>query len=315
MPELLATSTPIPAKGYITSDQAKAELDKLDLPCDWPLIKKASGDHITAGDLQPCVLCDGDGSLTFRVLDNHTGEHLNDNVLECPACRGEGDLPTLRSMRRLHQVRGGNEASAKVQLVNARRDIEVVEYIARNKALPPGFAERGGSVIIQDNTVDPPRRVDLATNPEEAKRALDEMHTEIKGLEEDLRQLAMGQRALAELQLHVQNAKALRNWFEARAQETEQWLASQGPQAPPPPSTAETHKCNCGKAGYAEDDNGTWWCKRHAHAKGLLERPKDEPEIVLCDWCEQRPSRREHDGYHYCGPCASDADLPQEAAA
>jgi hypothetical protein len=39
--------------------------------------------------------------------------------------------------------------------------------------------------------------------------------------------------------------------------------------------------CHCGKSGYHQLEDGTWLCKRHAHAAGLLERPKaDEPEPV-----------------------------------
>jgi hypothetical protein len=39
------------------------------------------------------------------------------------------------------------------------------------------------------------------------------------------------------------------------------------------------HHCECGKVAAAQDEDGKWYCKKHAYPLGLLDRPKwDEPD-------------------------------------
>lgn len=71
---------------------------------------------------------------------------------------------------------------------------------------------------------------------------------------------------------------------EARARRKEAERAERAEPEAPPPAPVETPTCSepgCGRDAYATDEDGAPWCKRHAHARGLLQRdvvPESDPE-------------------------------------
>jgi hypothetical protein len=134
--------------------------------------------------------------------------------------------------------------------------------------------------------------------------------TELASLREDEAMNAAATGYVDQVLLLVKKARATRQWID------ELDAAMDAPPAPPQPvvAPATIPSCaDCGKAGYAQDDAGTWWCKRHAHERGLLQPPVVKDDAPLCDFCEQRPARRRYDDLHYCGPCAEAARLPADA--
>lgn len=316
------------------SERGLAEHPQGEWLIDWPGLKaeilpaaKETGNTVELG---PCPLCEGSGTLKIQLWDdtdkgNPTPVRLWEH--ECPCCTGEGDFPTRAEVRRLRQRVARRTARYAQMLVEVEAALEqlrpVVEALdaGRTYALVPSLPGRTPTRMPLDTmgfkNPETGERVWPLEQPDRVRQLLADHEARLLQVQLRASEVAEAVRGIDDLEAHLQYARRMYSWMRTATQETQRIVEAAS--APPVPAAvpAAVPTCHCGKRGEAEVD-GAWLCKRHAYAAGAVEHlaevAKAENEIEVCDWCSQRPARRTFQGYHYCGPCADDAGLPEGEA-
>jgi hypothetical protein len=191
---------------------------------------------------------------------NPITEHLQASGVEtipCPACEGKGCkwcfdaglLPTGRAMRK-------QEETMHSAIRDRRRIIANIDEVLRVTS------ELEGDMLDQAlASLDSPSR-------EELQRRADEDR------ESSLAEIAVFERALLGIERFKERNREMRAEMVARE-------AAPAPPVPAPvPAPRDEPKCSarkCKRAVAAYDDLDRGWCKRHAHARGLLTVVNHDP--------------------------------------
>lgn len=272
-------------------------------------VRDPTGEWRTLFGVQPCPVCGGSTLLQADIID--MGELRQ---APCPACDAVGVLPTLRALRLLHERAAKQAKNVRDTQKGARYVAEVI--LAQRDALAAGDFKEEPLIVQVDADMLGGTKGQALPVPLHTRKDADTLLDTLVPWADGLDAVAAVHESVVtealDLQALVKKARATQAWLVA----LEDWVAAgeqqQARRRAAAPVPAPPAKCHCGKPATVDG-----LCKRHAYEAGAIAHTaaqlKAADDTPVCDWCEERRGRVQHDGYWYCGPCATDAGLPEVA--